>query len=219
LILVAGIIFALARPASAHLLEVSGTTSCPEATHVVSWTIHNQETLPDRPMTIAEVIAEVDGTEYPVTGYSTTVAPGGSTNATSVVPGSVTGTIEIRVKGLWPDDYENNARGSVELQPPCPDTTTTTPTTPTTAPTTTSPPNTGGTAPTTAGPPNTPGSVAPPPSQDTSGGVGGIEAGEGSLPTTGSSSTNWAVVGLASLVFGATLLAVTRRRGAAAGRT
>ena len=219
-ILVVAMVFALARPASAHLVDVSGTTSCPDDTHVVSWTIHNNETLPDRPMTIDDVWATIDGTTYPVTGYSEPVAPGGSTQATTIVPGAVNGTIKLTVEARWPDNFTNRASGTVELQPPCPhETATTAP--PTTAPPTTTP-STGGTAPTTAGPPDTAGSVPPVPPgpsspDDTGGGVAGIEAGgEGTLPTTGGSSTNWLLVGLASLAFGASLLAVTRRRSAPA---
>jgi LPXTG-motif cell wall-anchored protein len=214
-IVATALLLAWARPAWAHKVAVSGTTSCPDANHLVTWTIHNNETLPDRPMTIASVSAEVNGTTYAVTGYDTTVAPDGDTQATSTVPGDVEGTITITVHVRWPDNFSGTATGSVELTPPCNETTTTTTpstTTPTTTATTapsssTSPPVTGGTAPSTAGPgPSTGGAPA-----GVEGGVQGAEAG-GTLPRTGADATNWALVGLTALLFGAALVAVSAKR-------
>src|SRR5690242_3276050 len=51
-IVATALLLAWARPAWAHHLQVSGTTSCPDENHLVTWTIHNVETLPSRPMTI-----------------------------------------------------------------------------------------------------------------------------------------------------------------------
>jgi LPXTG-motif cell wall-anchored protein len=205
-------LLAWARPAWAHHVAVSGTTSCPDENHLVTWTIHNVETLPSRPMTIVSASAEVNGTTYAVTGYDTTVAPDGNTQATSTVPGDVEGTINITVRVTWPDNYNGTATGSVELTPPCHETTTTTPstTTPTTTATTapsgsTSPPVTGGTAPSTAGP--------GPSTNGVEGGVQAAEAGGGTLPRTGAANaTNWALVGLTALLFGAALVAVSAKR-------
>jgi LPXTG-motif cell wall-anchored protein len=210
-IVATALLLAWARPAWAHHVAVSGTTSCPDANHLVTWTIHNVETLPDRTMTIVSASAEVNGTTYAVTGYNSTVAPDGDTQATSTVPGDVEGTITITVHVTWPDSYTGTATGSVELTPPCNDTTTTTPstTTPTTTATTapsssTSPPVTGGTAPSTAGPAPSTGGVQ--------GGVQAAETGGGTLPTTGADSTNWALVGLTALLFGAALVGVSAKR-------
>jgi LPXTG-motif cell wall-anchored protein len=213
-IMAVAFVLAIARPASAHVVEVEGSTSCPDGTHHVSWTIHNVETAADRSMIIVDATAEVGGETYPVTGYEAGVEPDGTTVGTTIVPGDVTGTIETTVRVRWPDDYRGTARGSVELEPPCEDTTTTT--TPTTGPTTTAPT----TPPSTEGPPNTggtaPSTAAPPPSTGPGPGItGGVEAEEagapGSLPRTGRDSTNWALVGVAAIGFGATLLAVSKR--------
>jgi LPXTG-motif cell wall-anchored protein len=219
-LLVGALLVAFAAPASAHTVVVSGTTSCPDENHLVTWTISNPETLADRSMIIVSATAEVDGVPYPVEGYDAGVPPQGSTQATSVVPGDVTGTIDITVRVRFPDNFRAHAEASVELTPPCEETTTTT--SPTTAPPTTastSPPVTGGTSPTTAGP--SPSTGGPGPSggpqgsagPDQTGGVAGIEAGAGggSLPTTGAASTNWALVGVVALLFGTALVAASRR--------
>ena len=226
-LLVGALLVAFAAPASAHTVVVSGTTSCPDENHLVTWTIRNPETLADRSLVIVSATADVDGVSYPVEGYDAGIPPQGSTQATSVVPGDVTGTIDITVRVRFPDDFRAHAKASVELMPPCEETTTTTsPTTapPTTAPPTTastSPPVTGGTSPTTAGPsPSTGGGPGPSsggpqgsagPGQ--TGGVAGIEAGAGgdTLPTTGSPSTNWALVGVVAIGFGIALVAGSRR--------
>jgi LPXTG-motif cell wall-anchored protein len=217
-------VFALAAPASAHTVAVSGTTSCPDGEHVVSWTLHNQETLPDRPMTVVAATATVGGQTFAVTGFDTTVAPGGNTQGTTIVPGDVNGTIEITVRVAWPDNYRGRATNTVLLQPPCEHSTTTTSssTSSTTTPestttstpatsSTSSPPVTGGTAPTTA------------PTLPPSSGVQGIEGGStttisgaaaGTLPRTGEDSQPWAFAGVGAFVLGLALLAVSKPRWA-----
>jgi LPXTG-motif cell wall-anchored protein len=220
-VIIGALLVAFASPASAHTVEVSGTTSCPDENHLVTWTIHNPETLSDRTMTIVSTTAEVDGQTYPVDVDASSIPPQGSAQGTTVVPGDVSGTITITVRVRFPDDFRAHAEGSVELTPPCLETTTTTsapPTTATTSPPTTDtsgPPNTGGTSPSSGGPgPSSGGPQGPVgPNQSVEGGVAGIEAGAGggTLPTTGAPTTNWAAVGAIAIAFGGMLLVVSRR--------
>jgi len=208
-IVVAAVVLAWARPAFAHNVAVVGSTSCPDENHLVSWTIHNEETAADRSMIITSATATVGGETYTVDGYEPGIGPDATTVGTTVVPGDVTGTITITVRAAWPDDFRASAEASVELEPPCETPTTTTPTTapattaPSTPSTTDSPPVTGGTSPSTAAPPPAPG-----PGPGDAGGVAGEEA--GALPRTGASSTNWALVGVAALTFGSALILVAR---------
>jgi LPXTG-motif cell wall-anchored protein len=211
-IVVVAIVLAFARPAWAHTVAVTGSTSCPDANHLVSWDIHNNETSSDRTLTILSATATIGGNTYAVQGYDAVVPPQGDTQATTVIPGDVTGTVTITVQAHWPDDFKNHATGSVELQAPCLDTSTTVP--PTTAPPTTAPPATPPTGPpTTPGPPVSQGNV--PSSGGPQGSVAGIESGPGAagtLPRTGADTTNWALVGLVSLAFGGSLLLVGTKR-------
>jgi LPXTG-motif cell wall-anchored protein len=218
-IVVVAFVLALARPASAHTPTASGSTSCPDANHLVSWTIHNS----DRDfgtMTIASATATIGGTTYAVTGYEADVPPLSTTHATTTVPGDVTGTIDLTLQVHWPDGFKNHASASVELQAPCHETTTTTPsttspstTTPSSQPnssTTGGPPVTGGTAPSSGG--GGAGGEQAGGQGGVEGGVAGIEAGSGgTLPKTGASSTNWALVGFTAVAFGGALLAVSKR--------
>jgi hypothetical protein len=218
--LVFGTVALVAAPASAHTLTVSGTTVCPDSDHIVTWTIHNNETLPTRTMNFARVTATVDGVDYGISGYASSVPPGGSTTGTTTVPGNINGTITLTVHAVWADGYRGTTVGTVLLVPPCPmeTTTTTTATTSTTGPTTTTTGGTGATT-TTAGGPDV--SVAS--TSTTIGGVAGVESGPsttasatsgGSLPFTGSNGGTTAVVGVTALGLGLVLLAGAKRAGA-----
>jgi LPXTG-motif cell wall-anchored protein len=214
-----GALVAMAAPAAAHTVAVEGVTSCPDANHLVTWTLQDHYTTAGRTMTITSASATIGGQTYAVTGYDATLPPGGTTNATTVVPGDVTGTITLTLHATWSDGYKGKASGSVVLQEPCVETTTTTAstttsttqpstsTTPTSsASTTSSPPVTGGTAPTSAAPPSS--GVL-----DTQAGVtSGAAAGGGSLPRTGQDSQPWAFAGVGAFVLGLVLLALTSKR-------
>jgi LPXTG-motif cell wall-anchored protein len=215
---VLALVLVLARPASAHTPSVTGTTSCPDGTHHVAWTINNDQDASFGPMKILSAKATVNGTDYGVSGYDQTVPPAGSTHAATTVPGAVTGTVHIVLHVLWPqDNFDGHTSGDVELQSPCNETSTSTASTTSTPPnsgtapesSTTGPPVSGATTPTTAG--GSPGGIEAGASTTAGGGVQGEEAGSGTLPRTGAPSTNWALVGFASLAFGAALLLVARR--------
>ncbi len=216
-VVAAACVLLFATPASAHSFTVRGATTCPDGEHVVTWTIRNPET-EFGPLTITSASAEVGGTTFAVTGYTSPIAERSSTTATTTVPGSVNGQITITVRGRWADGVTFTATGSVDLQPPCEETTTTTAstTTSTTSPptsVTTSPPVTGGTTPATVTTPSS--GVSPTEASLPAGQVGGVqaeEAGNATLPRTGADATNWTLVGLAALGFGAALLALSSTR-------
>jgi LPXTG-motif cell wall-anchored protein len=215
-IVVVAVVLVFARPAWAHTPTASGTTSGPGANHIVSWTINNPDTQFGA-ATILSATARVHATDYAVTGYDASIPPAGSTNATTTVPGDVTGTIRLIVNVRWADNFEGSARATVELQPPCNETTTTTSTTTTstTTPSSTSASSSSTTA--SSGPPVSGGGVSPTgvgaSTSAPGSGAAAAEAGAGSLPRTGSPSTNWALVGFASFAFGALLLAASSKRG------
>jgi LPXTG-motif cell wall-anchored protein len=133
---IAAVIVGMALPAWAHHPILSGETECTNGDHVVSWTIENNQT--DQAMTIDSAIAAMvpGGAEYPVTGYTSPVGNSGSTNATTIVPGNVTGTIELTVDASWPDGVTSTKDVSVELVDTCTSTSTTTTTAATTTTTT-----------------------------------------------------------------------------------
>src|SRR3954452_24337316 len=97
--IVGALIVAMALPAFAHHPVLSGSTSCPYGVHVITWTIGNSESGADKTMTITSALASMNGTNYAVVGYSTTVAPSGSTQGTTEVPGNLTGTVKLVVSG------------------------------------------------------------------------------------------------------------------------
>jgi LPXTG-motif cell wall-anchored protein len=228
-IVAAACVLVFAAPASAHNFTVHGVTDCPHGEHIITWTIGN----PDHfgPLTIVSATAEIGGTTYAVTGYTSPIPEGGSTNATTTTPGSETGEIHITVNGRFADGFTFTARGHVDLQPPCEETTTTTASTTTTSTTTTSttappttvtsgPPVTGGTTPATGG--TSPSSAVSPTQASLpagqQGAVAAEEAGSGTLPRTGADATNWTLVGLATLGFGLALLALSSARRPAVRR-
>jgi hypothetical protein len=228
--LAAACILVFAAPASAHNFSVKGTTTCPHGEHIVTWTITNGEANFGA-LTVDSASAVLNGTTYAVTGYTSPIPPMSSTQGTSTVPGAQTGEIRITVNGHFADGFTFTARGHVDLQPPCNETTTTTASTTTTstsspsttAPSTTAtsgPPVTGGTSPSTGG--TSPSSGVSPteaslaPGQQ--GGVQAEEAGTGSLPRTGADATNWALVGFTTLAFGVALLVFSSAKGPLARR-
>lgn len=207
-----GALVAMAAPAAAHTVAVEGVTSCPDANHLVTWTLQDHYTTAGRTMTITSASATIDGQTYAVTGYDATLPPGGTTQATTTVPGDVTGTITLTLRATWSDGYKGKASGSVVLQQPCVETTTTTASTTTTSTsqpstsTTSSPPVTGGTTPTSAAPPSS--GVL-----DTSAGVtSAAGAANGTLPHTGEDSQPWAFAGIGAFVLGLVLLTLTSKR-------
>jgi hypothetical protein len=207
-------VFLSATPAWACTVTVSGVTTCRQPNQfdaVVNWTIHNVETASDRPMTIVSAKATINGTPYPVTGFTTNLAPLGTTHATTIVPGSVAGSvvasaaaqISLTVKATWPDNNKNQATASVTLMGVCPP--------PPTPPPPTSP-NSGqnhGTVPTTpATTADTPSSLPP------GSGVAAIEAGPtttttpsgAELPFTGNATMIYALFGIALFLGGILLV-------------
>jgi LPXTG-motif cell wall-anchored protein len=137
--LVAGVVVAalggLALPAYAHHAIVSGSTVCANNDHVITWSIGNNRD--DELMTIESATATINGQSYAVTGYTSPVGFSGTTTATTVVPGPVTGTITLSVHVTWPT-YDNTNTADVPLEGTCGCGCTSTTTSPTTTePTTT----------------------------------------------------------------------------------
>jgi LPXTG-motif cell wall-anchored protein len=130
--LIAAGVFALAAPASAHNSAVSGSTSCSDGSHVVNWTIGNDDPLS---MNIDSASAAIGAQSYAVTGYANPVSQAGTT-ASTIVPGGTNGTIVLTVHVTWTDHYSMTATAQVALQSNC-STTTTQATTTTTYPVTT----------------------------------------------------------------------------------
>jgi len=118
--LVAGVVVAalggLSAPAYAHHAIVSGSTVCAGNDHVITWSIGNNRD--DEAMTIESATATVNGDTYAVTGYTSPVGFSGTTTATTVVPGSVDGTVTLSVHVTWPT-YENVNTADVPLQGGC----------------------------------------------------------------------------------------------------
>jgi len=138
-VLAAAVFVALALPASAHSTTITGDTVCFNGEHIVTWHIKNSSQTTNLLMTIVSVDAQIGSTSYPVTGYSSPVAKGATTDGTSTVPGGVTGTITATVHVNWPDGITDDDDASVTLQDNCVGTTTTTTTVPETTTTTTVP--------------------------------------------------------------------------------
>jgi LPXTG-motif cell wall-anchored protein len=138
-VIAAAVLVSLALPASAHSTTITGDTVCFNGEHIVTWHIMNSSQTTDLLMTIVSVDAQIGSTSYSVTGYSSPVAKGGTTDGTSTVPGGVTGTITATVHVNWPDGITDDDDASVTLQDNCVGTTTTTTTAPETTTTTTVP--------------------------------------------------------------------------------
>jgi hypothetical protein len=201
-----------ATPAWACTLAVSGVTSCVlpnQSDHVVNWTIHNDESAANRPMTIVSATATIGGTTYPVTGFTTDLPPLGTTHATTAVPGSVPPTaagdvaaqITLTVRATWPGSNRNHASAVVTLMGTCPPSSSTPPSTS---------PNSSqnhGTTPTTHAGSSTP--SLPPGS-----GVESIQGGPtttappsgAELPFTGNATTIYALFGIALFIGGILLV-------------
>jgi LPXTG-motif cell wall-anchored protein len=150
---IAAVVMGLALPASAHSASLSGSTVCFNGDHLVTWHITNSSQTSTLLMTVSSIEAHVGATPYSVTGYSSPLAKGASTDGTSTVPGGVAGTITATLHTTWPDGITDTDTANVTLQDNCvPPTTTTTveETTTTTVPeTTTTVPETTTTAPET----------------------------------------------------------------------
>jgi LPXTG-motif cell wall-anchored protein len=185
--------FAIAAPAGAHRAMVTGVASCSDGAHLLTWTITNDQT--HKPMTVtASSIAE--GVAYDVSVVTNPVPAGGSTKATTVVPGGITGSITITVVGTWPDGFTRTVTATVALPEKCIPTETTAP--PTTTPPTNATTTSVGGVTSTLGPTTT--------------AVAGVECGPSTLACTGSSGTGSTVaVGLGLVAAGAGLVALRRR--------
>ena len=122
--IVAAFLVATALPAFADEPVVSGTTQCANGDHVVSWTIGNSQT--DLPMGIDAITASIGAQTFDVTGYTAPVPANGSTNATTIVPGAMTGTVSLEVEASWTDGFSASAIAEVDLVESCTSDTTTT---------------------------------------------------------------------------------------------
>src|SRR5438105_4031898 len=87
--------------AFAHHPILSGEAVCTNGDHEITWTIANSEA--SKVMTITSATATKASHTYAVTDYSSTVPGGGSTLATTIVPGSTTGNIKLKVIASWTD--------------------------------------------------------------------------------------------------------------------
>lgn len=113
---------AFAPAAFAHHPIVSGEAACsPSGDIVVTWTVANSESDAARTMTI-DALSVTKGT---VSGLAVgdTVAPSGSTQATTTLPGNETGTVSLSVTGRWkyanPDVVATRSSGPVSLPGNC----------------------------------------------------------------------------------------------------
>jgi LPXTG-motif cell wall-anchored protein len=192
---------AFAVPAGAHMAEVTGVASCSDGAHLVTWTITNNHL---HKATTVTASASAEGVAYDVSVVTNPIPADSSTEATTVVPGGVTGTVTITVVATWSDEFTRTVTATVGLPHRCSTTETTAP--PTTVPPTTVPPTTAPT-PTSVG--ISPSTIVPTTAPS---GVAGVESGPATLANTGSSDSGAAVVvGLGLMVAGAGLVALKRR--------
>jgi len=224
--LAAGVVVALlvglTAPAYAHHANLSGQTYCASNDHVITWSIGNSQS--NLAMTIDSATATINGQSYAVTGYTNPVPNSGTTNATSVVPGPVQGTITLTVHASWPNGATWQGSTEVPLQGTCgcgctsttsstttmPTTTTTEyETTTTTEPTTTSTESLGSTTIVTTTTLGHQGSTTPTTAKSTTTMAPPVE---GELPFTGSGTSIPVIFGLGALLLGAGL--AFRKRGA-----
>jgi LPXTG-motif cell wall-anchored protein len=122
---VAAVILGLTLPASAHSASLSGDTQCFNGDHLVTWHITNSSQTTTLLMTVTSIEAKIGNTTYAVTGYTSPIAKGASTDGTSTVPGGVTGTITATLHSTWPDGITDTDVESVTLEDNCVSTTTT----------------------------------------------------------------------------------------------
>src|SRR5690349_10357045 len=108
----------LAAPASAHTAKVSGVETCPGQNHLVTWTISNDFHTAAH---IDSAVATLGGDTFSVDGLAPNPVPpnNGTATATTTVPGDRTGTITLTIHATWPDGFQQTAHGSVDLSPPC----------------------------------------------------------------------------------------------------
>jgi LPXTG-motif cell wall-anchored protein len=123
---IAAVLLGLSLPASAHNGSISGSTVCYNGDHLVTWHITNSSQTTTLLMTIVSVDATIGGTPYSVTGYTSPLAKGASTDGTSTVPGGVSGVITATLHVSWPDGITDTDTANVTLQDNCVGTTTTT---------------------------------------------------------------------------------------------
>jgi hypothetical protein len=185
---------AIAIPAGAHTFGVTGTATCSDGSHLVTWSITNG--LEKKAMTITAT-AEAAGVTYDVAIVTNPVPGAATTQATTVVPGGVTGDVVITVVATWPDEFTRTETATVALPDACSTTTSTSPDTTMPAPTSTVPRSVEG--------------VSSVPSTTTPTAVGAEECGPGELACTGSNTGTEMAVGFGLLMMGAGLIALKRR--------
>jgi len=115
--LVVAVVGGFAHAAWAWTPVLSGETTCSDSDHLVTWSIGNS--VSDSPMTIASASASVGNMQYAVTGYGAVVPGGGSTSATTTVPGGVTGTVVLTVQGTWTNGEAVTSSTHVVLEENC----------------------------------------------------------------------------------------------------
>jgi LPXTG-motif cell wall-anchored protein len=186
---------AIALPAGAHTAGVSGTASCSNGSHVVTWSITND--LAQRPMNVTAT-AEAGGVAYDVSGVTNPIAGGATASATTVVPGDVTADVVITVIATWTDGFTRTESATVALPTKCAVTTTTT--------STTMPPTT-----VTTVPQSVLGVSTLAPTTTTPTGVEAAQCGPATLACTGSDSGTPVAVGFGMVLVGAGLVALKRR--------
>jgi hypothetical protein len=193
-----------AAPAWANHVDASGTTSCSNGAHVITWTITNGDKR--LPMTV-DAEAKLGAQTFPVEVTTNPVPALTSSSATSTVPGDLTGTVTLDVTATWSNGIHKPATATVDLTGPCPASTTTAPTTvpgaTTSGPTTVPPTGVGPTSTTAPTSTSAVAGVSKPPSP--------VCGGPGQLACTGSPLSAETAAGLGAVGLGAIFLWFKRR--------
>lgn len=192
-----GVVLGAALPAAAHRPIPAGSTECADGAQLVTWRIGNSH--PRFAMTIVSARAALDGAQWPVTGYTSPVAPLDATTATTTLPGALTGSLVLTVIARWPDQFRATRTATVELAGDCAPPPTTSP--PTSSPPTSSPPTSRGVS---------SASVVPTSTAARAGAAATTTPPQ--LPNTGGPAGALIALGLGVLVLGAATLAARRPR-------
>ena len=125
-----------ATPGWSTYPEVQPVIRCGPGDQVVDWTIKNPT--PDLVMTINFVTAMIDTDSFAATGWTSPIAPGATTVATTSVPAGMSGSLVLNVYVTWPTGVSHVTGASIQLPQACVPPTTP-PTIPPTIPPTTPP--------------------------------------------------------------------------------
>lgn len=117
----------LSADAYANSVTATGTTTCIDGQHAISWSITNGDKR--LPMTVDAEADLPPSMTFHVGVLTNPVPARGVTEAVSFVPGDVVGTVTLNMTGTWPNGIHKPATAAVVLEASCPTTTTTTPTT------------------------------------------------------------------------------------------